>query len=103
MSTNDLLKAYRAAPKLSKGTFTRWNNFVVMVLQNFGMEHIIKQNVFNTTSTSPVDSKESLTSQTDINRDRGFRVAMTSIFPHQFYHLLEHKHTAKEMWDEIQD
>ena len=104
-STNDILKAFRAAPKLCKETFPRWTNFILLVLQNFGLEHLVNQELPELLAPlpGPQETKEHSETINNINNDRSFRVALTSIIPQEYYHLIEHKKTARMMWDEQQD
>lgn len=76
----------------------------MIVLQNFQMECIFSRDILSTTSTPGFsESNETPPSQVDINNDRSFRIAMTSIILQEHYHLTEHENMAKAMCDEIQD
>ncbi|KAI1005435.1 hypothetical protein K3495_g2784 [Podosphaera aphanis] len=98
MSTSDILKSLRHAPRLSKSTFVRWSYPVEQVLTNLYIDKYISQD-FPGIKTENTDSKTQDNPFKD--QDGNIKVALVQLVPEETFYLIHGKSTSKEMWDAL--
>ncbi|KAI0992523.1 hypothetical protein K3495_g15662, partial [Podosphaera aphanis] len=109
MSTYEILRSLKHAPRLDRSSFVRWSTIFLQVLKNLHREKYILGNLpelsFYSQSESASSKVKSSDDQTASARDEdgNIKAAFFQLVPEEAYYLIEDKNTSKEMWDSLQE
>ncbi|KAI0994738.1 hypothetical protein K3495_g13443 [Podosphaera aphanis] len=109
MSTYEIFRSLKHAPRLNRSSFVRWSAIFLQVLKNLHREKYILENLpelsfysQNESASSKVKSSDDQTASAR-DEDGNIKAKFFQLVPEEAYYLNDDKNTSKEMWDSLQE
>ena len=99
MSTAEILKSMKNAPKLEKSTYNSWCTHFSDILSLFNVEDFIltEKSELACRNVKPVTADH----LSVCRQDKNIRIAISQLVPDIAFHLVDSSYTSKQCWDNL--
>ena len=99
MSTAEILKSVKGAPKLDSASYNRWSTHFSDALSIFEVDDYL---TIEKTELATRNTKNIPENHLKVHKqDRNIRIAISQLVPNIVFHLVNSSYTSKQCWDNL--